>query len=47
MTLGIVDINPLGFSVAKNEVYIFKVNDKIVKIIDESWTAKFKRWIGN
>ena len=44
MTLGIVDVNPL---MGKNKVYIFKVNDKIVKIIDESWTAKFKRWIGN
>ncbi len=47
MTLGVVGVVPVNFSVAKNEVYIFKVNDKIVKIIDESWTAKFKRWIGN
>ncbi len=47
MALGIVDVIPLNYSVAKNEVHIFKVNDKIVKIIDESWSAKFKRWIGN
>ncbi len=47
MTSGIVGVNPLNFSVGKNEVYIFKVNDKIVKIIDESWTAKFKRLFGN
>jgi len=46
MTHGIVGVNPLNFSVGKNEVYIFKINDKIVKIIGESCTAKFKRWIG-
>ena len=47
MTLGVVGVVPVSFNVAKNEVYIFKVNDKIVKIIGESCTAKFKRWIGN
>jgi len=47
MTLGIVGVVPVNFSVAKNEVYIFKVNDKTVKIIGESCIAKFKRWIAN
>jgi len=47
MTLGIVGVVPVNFSVAKNEVYIFKVNGKIVEIKGESCIAKFKRWIGN
>ncbi len=47
MALGIVDVIPLNYSVAKNEVHIFKVNDKNVKIIGESCFTKFKRWIGN
>jgi len=46
MTLGVVGVVPVNISVAKNEVYIFKINDKIVENIGESCIAKFKRWIG-